>query len=231
VDEPLIRVRGLTYSYADGTRALDGVDLDLWPQETLILLGPNGSGKTTLLLHLNGLLTGTGLIEVVGVPVTAKNLHMIRSRVGLLFQDPDDQLFMPTVLEDVCFAPLNYGHRKEDAVRIARECLVKVGVEHTANRSPQHLSFGEKRRVAIAGVLAASPDVLALDEPTTYLDPPAQKDLVRLLRALPQAKVIVTHDSLFARAIGSRAVFFERGKIAEEGPVGDVIAARQWMPG
>ena len=227
---PLVEARGVTYRFADGTEALTGVDLSIYPGETLILLGPNGSGKTTFLLHLNGLLRGGGSIQVSGFTLSRETMPQIRSKVGLLFQDPDDQLFMPTVLEDVCFGPLNAGHPPADAERIAREALRRVSMTHVEKRSPHHLSFGEKRRVAIAGVLATNPELLAMDEPTTWLDPPGERELIELLRALPQAKVVVTHDIPFARAIGTRAVFFERGRVVAEGSVDDLVTRFSWRP-
>ena len=227
---PLIRARSLVYEYPDGTHALRGVDLEVRPGETLVLLGPNGSGKTTFLLHLNGILRGTGELHVCGLEVNAANLPAIRARVGLLFQDPDDQLFMPTVIDDVSFAPLNYGVAPSEAERVAREALERVGVAHLAGKSPQHLSSGEKRRVAIAGVLAANPEVLLLDEPTTYLDPPGERELLHLLRALPQAKLVVTHDVAFARAIATRAVFFDKGKAIDEGTVDELVERFDWRP-
>jgi cobalt/nickel transport system ATP-binding protein len=231
VSEPLIDVRGLRFRYDDGTQALDGVDFCLWPGETVALLGANGSGKTTFVLHLNGLLAGEGEVRVCGVPVEKKTLADVRRRVGLLFQDPDEQLFMPTVIEDVAFGPLNLGLNTEQAEKRAREALSQVGASAAAGRAPYHLSAGEKRRVALAGVLAMEPEILVLDEPTTYLDPPGQRDLVRCLHGLPQAKILVTHDTLFAAALATRAVFFERGRIVAEGAVREIVEKFSWTPG
>lgn len=227
--DPVIRARGLRYTYPDGTPALRGVDFDLAPGERVALLGPNGSGKTTFVLHLNGLLRGDGELVVCGLPLERRNLGQVRSRVGLVFQDPDDQLFMPTVLEDVCFGPLNMGRSVAEAKEAAMECLARVGMRHAVARVPQHLSLGEKRRVAIAGVLAMSPEVLVLDEPTTFLDPPALRELTELLRSLPQAQIVVTHDAAFARAAAHRAVFFEGGLITADGSVDEVIARFRWQ--
>lgn len=225
---PLIEARGLSFAYPDGTHALAGVDLDLFAGETLVLLGANGSGKTTFLLHLNGLLHGTGELRVCGVPVARQSARDVRRKVGFLFQHPDDQLFMPTVLEDVAFAPLSYGRAAGEARDLALEWLARVDMLHAQSRSPQHLSMGEKRRVAIAGVLAGEPEILVLDEPTTYLDPPSQRAVVTLLRSLPQPKLTVTHDIPFARAIGTRAAFFSGGKILGEGPIESVIRQFDW---
>lgn len=229
--DPLIEVRGLRFRYDDGTLALDGVDFQLFPGETVAVLGPNGSGKTTFVHHLNGLLAGEGLVSVCGLPVNKANLPAIRQKVGLVFQDSDEQLFMPTVLEDVAFGPLNRGLEASAATEAAMRALRGVGLEALACRAPYHLSAGEKKRVALAGILAMQPEILVLDEPTTFLDPPAQRDLAALLGRLPQAKLIVTHYAPFARALARRAVFFEKGRIVADGPVDEVVERFQWVPG
>jgi len=226
--EALIHVCNLRYRYADGTEALRGVDFQLFSGETVALFGANGSGKTTFVLHLNGLLKGDGTVRVCGLAVTKENLPEIRRRLGLVFQDPDEQLFMPTVLEDVSFGPLNLGREPAEAVRAARTALEQVGMMEALEKAPYHLSAGEKRRVALAGVLAMEPEILVLDEPTTYLDPPGQRDLAGLLRQLPQAKILVTHDAAFARALASRAVFFENGRIVGEGSVDEIVREHGW---
>lgn len=228
---PLIRVRNLRYRYDDGTPALDGVDFDLFPGETVALLGANGSGKTTFVLHLNGLLAGEGSIEVCGASVTPATAARVRRQIGLVFQDSDNQLFMPTVLEDVAFGPLNSGIASAAALAHAREALARVGMEGAAHRAPYHLSAGEKKRVAIAGILAMRPEILILDEPTTFLDPPTRHALLDLLRGLPQAKIVVTHDIPFARALAGRAVFFEKGTVAGTGSVVELARRFQWGGG
>jgi cobalt/nickel transport system ATP-binding protein len=229
VTAPLIEVRDLHYQYEDGTVALDGVDFSLSSGETVALLGANGSGKTTFALHLVGLLSGQGEISVRGLSVKKRNFPEIRKRVGILFQDADEQLFMPTVLEDVAFGPLNLGLSEQDARQRAERMLARVGMSHVAGKAPYHLSAGEKRRVALAGVLAMEPEILILDEPTTFLDPPGQRELVELLRSLPQAKLLVTHDIPFAMSLASRAVFFDKGRITEDGPLRDVVRNRHWQ--
>ncbi|HUQ95088.1 MAG TPA: ABC transporter ATP-binding protein [Bryobacteraceae bacterium] len=225
---PVIDARQVRYRYGDGTLALDGVDFQLFPGETVALLGRNGSGKTTFILHLTGLLAGEGELTVCGLPLKKENLPGIRAKVGVVFQDSDEQLFLPTVLEDVAFGPGNLGQTPEQAVETARQALTQVGMLAAAQRAPYHLSAGEKRRVALAGVLAMSPDILVLDEPTTFLDPPAQRDLIQLLKQLPQSKILVTHDIPFARALSTRAVFFDRGRIAGRGSVDEVVSRFQW---
>ncbi len=226
--EPLIRVTGLRHRYGDGTQALDGVDFALYPGETVAVFGPNGSGKTTFLLHLVGLLEGEGRIEVCGLRVERKNFAAIRQKVGILFQDSDDQLFMPTVFDDVAFGPLNLGLDPEEVERRVNECLQLVEMPGARTKAPYHLSAGEKRRVALAGVLAMEPEILILDEPVTFLDPPGRASLRQILERLPQAKLIVSHDLDLARELATRAVFFSQGKIAASGAVEEIVARFRW---
>jgi len=225
---PLVLVQGLRYRYEDGTLALRGLNFSLQRGESVALLGANGSGKTTFVLHLNGLLSGEGKVEICGLPVVQGNLPEIRRKVGLVFQDSESQLFMPTVLEDVAFGPLNQGLPPTEAVERARRALSQAGISAAEGRAPYHLSAGEKKRVAIAGILAMDPEILVLDEPTTFLDPPGQRALAQLLAALPQAKVIITHDIPFARAVCTRAAFFEGGQIVDEDSVDQVARRRDW---
>ena len=226
--EPLIRVSGLSYRYEDGAQALDGVDFVLYPGETVALFGPNGSGKTTFLLHLVGLLEGQGVVEICGLRLEKRNLAAIRQKVGILFQDSDDQLFMASVFEDVAFGPLNLGLDRAEVERRVHDCLQQVGMEGAAGRAPYHLSAGEKRRVALAGVLAMQPEILVLDEPVTFLDPPGRAALVEILHQLPQAKIIVSHDIDLARELATRAVFFSQGRVAASGGVEEIVNRFQW---
>src|ERR1019366_950698 len=189
---PLILFQGQRSKYDEGTVAQNGVNFRLEKGETVALLGANGSGKTTFALHLNGLLTGEGTVEVCGLPMNPRNLVEIRRKIGLVFQDSESQLFMPTVLEDVAFRPLNHGLSPRQAAEPAVAALAQVGMPGVAGKAPYHLSAGEKKRVAIAGILAVEPDILVLDEPTTFLDPPGQRALAQLLSALPQAKILIT---------------------------------------
>jgi len=225
---PLIEVRGLRFQYEDGTKALDGVDFTLERGETVALFGANGSGKTTFVLHLNGILRGEGHISVCGMELSKQTLPAIRAKIGMVFQDSDEQLFMPTVLEDVAFGPLNLGSTPHDAIHMAEAALEQVGMQHAAGKAPYHLSAGEKKRVALAGVLAMNPEILVLDEPSTFLDPPGQSNLVHLLRTLPQSKLIITHDTYFAAALAGRAVFFEKGKLVADGPVDEIVQRFHW---
>jgi cobalt/nickel transport system ATP-binding protein len=225
---PLIEVRGLRFQYEDGTQALDGIDFALQPGETVALFGANGSGKTTFVLHLNGILRGQGDISVCGMPLSKETLPAVRAKIGMVFQDSDEQLFMPTVLDDVAFGPLNLGSPPHEAIHRAEAALEQVGMQHAAGKAPYHLSAGEKKRVALAGVLAMNPEILVLDEPNTFLDPPGRSNLVHLLKTLTQAKLIITHDTHFAAALATRAVFFEKGKLVAEGPVDEIMQRFNW---
>lgn len=224
----IIDVKGLTHRYSDGTEALRGVDFRMEKSESVALLGANGSGKTTFLLHVAGLLDGEGSVRIAGEPLTRTSVAALRQKAGYVFQDSDDQLFMPTVLEDVAFGPLHRGMDARAAERHALELLSQLGISGLASRAPYHLSAGEKKRAALAGVLAMNPEILIFDEPTTFLDPPGQRELAHLLRELPQAKLIATHDVWFAGQVATRAVFFERGRIIADGPVDEVAARFNW---
>ena len=225
---PLIEVRDLHFQYDDGTKALDGVNFTLHTGETVAVLGANGSGKTTFVLQLNGILEGQGSVTVCGLAVNKSNLAAVRSKIGMVFQDSDEQLFMPTVLEDVAFGPLNQGIAPPKVIDKAKSALKQVGMEHALDKAPYHLSAGEKRKVAVAGVLAMQPEILVLDEPTTFLDPPGQANLLHLLRELPQAKLIVTHNIHFASALAERAVFFDKGKLVADGPIAEIVRRFDW---
>ncbi|MDZ4798669.1 MAG: energy-coupling factor ABC transporter ATP-binding protein [Bryobacteraceae bacterium] len=227
--EAAVEVQSLSHTYADGTQALREVSFRMSAGESVALFGRNGSGKTTFILHLNGLLLPQrGTVRVGGLAVTKANLSAVRRSVGLVFQDADDQLFMSTVLEDVAFGLRNTGAAESEAAARAREVLAELGMTAGLDRAPWHLSLGEKRRVALAGVLAMRPALIVLDEPTTFLDPPGREELGTSLNHLPQAKVIVTHDAGFARRTASRAVFFERGRIVGDGSVEEILRRYDW---
>ena len=190
---------GLAFAYPDGSQVLYGVDLTVQPGERVALLGPNGAGKTTLVLHLNGIHTaGAGEVRVGGLPVTKENFKEIRRRVGIVFQDPDDQLFMPTVFDDVAFGPANLGLRGDELAVRVEQALGAVGMEAFADRPPYHLSYGQRRRVAVATVLAMEPQILVLDEPSSNLDPAARRELADILLGLELTTLMVTHDLPYA---------------------------------
>ena len=217
-----IEAQGLFFSYPDGTAVLRGVDLTVRQGESVALIGPNGAGKSTLLLHFNGILRGTGELRVVGLPVEDKNLREIRRKVGVVFQDPDDQLFLTTVAQDVAFGPANIGLEKEEIAERVQEALAAVGMEGSGQRAAHHLSFGEKKRVAVATVLAMRPEVLVLDEPLSNLDPRAHRRLADILLALPATKVIATHDLPAAYQLCDRVVILDEGRIVADGP-GEIL--------
>ncbi len=222
---PSLLVEDLAFAYPDGHQALFGVDLRVERGERVAVLGPNGAGKTTLVLHLNGILTGgRGRVSVAGLPVERRNLPEVRRRVGIVFQDPDDQLFMPTVGEDVAFGPRNLGlPEPEVAARVAR-ALEQVGMAGSADRPPHHLSFGQRRRVAVATVLSMDPEVLVLDEPSSNLDPAGRRELAEVLQSLPVTVLMVTHDLPYALQLCPRSVVLDGGVVVADGPTREVLA-------
>ncbi|WP_406269060.1 energy-coupling factor ABC transporter ATP-binding protein [Streptomyces sp. NBC_00191] len=225
-----LEVSGLAYAYPDGHQALFGVDLTVDRGERVALLGPNGAGKTTLVLHLNGILTGgVGSVTVAGLPVARANLAEIRRRVGIVFQDPDDQLFMPTVREDVAFGPAAAGMRGPELEARVVSALNQVGMAEFADRPPHHLSFGQRRRVAVATVLAMEPEILVLDEPSSNLDPASRRELADILRSLDVTVLMVTHDLPYALELCPRAVILSEGVIAADGPTQELLSDEELM--
>ena len=222
-----LEVRDLRFRYADGAEALCGVNLTIAEGECVGLIGPNGAGKSTLLLHLNGILPErldpVSPVSVFGQPITAATLPMVRRDVGLLFQDPDDQLFCPTVFEDVAFGPRQFGLADERVVAVVREALAQVRLTGFENRSPHHLSRGEKRRVCLAGVLACQPRVLALDEPSSDLDPRGKRELKTLLQLIRATKIIATHDLELVVELCPRVIVLDHGKIVADGPTIELL--------
>jgi cobalt/nickel transport system ATP-binding protein len=220
-----IHIEGLHYTYPDGHAALGGVDLNIAAGERVAILGPNGAGKTTLMLHLNGVLTATtGSVEIAGTPVSRKSLRDIRRRVGLVFQDPDDQLFMPTVAQDVAFGPANFGVRGDELAARVREALDVVSLTEHADRSPAHLSGGQRRRAALATVLACEPEILVFDEPSANLDPVARRELAETLLKIDATMLIVTHDLPYAAQLCDRAVIMDHGVVVADGAIGAVLS-------
>lgn len=224
---PSLDVRGVRYAYPDGHVALHEVDLTVPRGDRVALLGPNGAGKTTLVLHLNGILTPTGGSVTIGGLAASRDravLAEIRRRVGIVFQDPDDQLFLPTVAEDVAFGPANLGLRGAELAARVDEALAAVGMGEHRDRAPHHLSFGQRRRVAVATVLAMHPEILVLDEPSSNLDPAARRELAEILRGLPVTLLMVTHDLPYALELCDRAVILDQGRIVADGPTVDLLA-------
>jgi len=223
-------VSGLAFAYPDGHQALFGVDFTVARGERVALLGPNGAGKTTLVLHLNGILTGgAGTVTVAGLPVGKRHMAEIRRRVGIVFQDSDDQLFMPTVREDVAFGPAAAGMKGAELEQRVRTALESVGMADSADRPPHHLSFGQRRRVAVATVLAMEPEILVLDEPSSNLDPASRRELADILRSLDVTVLMVTHDLPYALELCPRSLILSEGVIAADGATGELLSDEALM--
>ena len=212
-----LKINNLSYTYPDGHKALNDINFSIDQGESICVLGPNGAGKTTLILHLNGILGNlTGEIEVDGLKYTPENIGEIRKTVGVVFQDPDDQLFMPTVLEDVMFGPKNFGYNDTESEELAIDALKQVNMIDFLDRPPHHLSYGQKRKVAIASVLASKPKLLVLDEPGSNLDPSSRRELIEILNNLEVSKILVTHDLPMALEICERSIVLNDGKITRD---------------
>lgn len=218
-----IEVERLSFSYPDGHPALREVTLSIAPGEKVALVGPNGAGKSTLILHLNGILHGEGCVRVCGLAVEPGNLGRVRAAVGLVFQNPDDQLFSPTVFDDVAFGPLYQGLPPGEVEARVAAALAAVRMTDYARRVSHHLSAGEKKRIAIATVLSMQPEVLVLDEPTAGLDPRARRALIHLLRDLPLTMLVSSHDLAMVRELLPRMVVMDEGRIVADGPTGELL--------
>ena len=227
--EKVIEIEHLSYDYPDGTPALRDIDLEVYRNESVAILGPNGAGKSTLLYHLNGTLIGDGKITILGLPLEKKSLKEIRRKVGLVFQSPEDQLFCPTVFDDVAFGPLNMGLDEEAVRHRVERALEMMGLKGFEGRSAHHLSEGEKKRVALATVLSMDSEILALDEPTDNLDPFGSRTLIERIRLLPETKVIVTHHLPVAIDLCERAILFQRGRKAEDLSIEDLLKNRELL--
>ena len=209
-----LQINDLNFSYPDGYEALKNINLEINKGDTLGVLGPNGAGKTTFILHLNGILGNLDdSIYINNLSINEENLKKIREKVGIVFQDPDDQLFMPTVLEDVMFGPKNFGYTNEEAESKAIEALEKVKMKDFLNKPPHHLSFGQKRKVAIASVIAINPELIVLDEPSSNLDPASRRELIEILKNLDVTIILVTHDLPMALEICDESIILNNGEI------------------
>ncbi len=226
--ERILQVKGLRYRYPEGQEALRGVDLEILEGETLVIVGPNGAGKSTLLLCMAGLYPAEGTVLYRGEPLRGLR-DPRRLEIGFLFQNPDDQLFSLTVFEDVAFGPRQMGLPEEEVARRVREALERVGLSGFEDRSPHHLSFGEKRRVALATVLSMQPRVLLLDEPTSNLDPRSRRRFVELMRDLGQTKILATHDLEAAYEVADRVILFYQGRVVYQGPPEEVLFDRDLL--
>jgi cobalt/nickel transport system ATP-binding protein len=220
----LLEIDDLSYAWPNGVQALRGVSLTVGEGETTALVGRNGAGKSTLLLHLNGIFHGTRAVRVKGIPVEDWPSDELRATVGLVFEAPRDQLFMPTVLEDVAFGPLNLGLSGEAARERAMSVLESVGAEELADRAPNHLSAGQMRRVGLATVLAMEPELLVIDEPVMALDPEGREAIIALLADLPQTKIIATHDLDLVLELCNTVAVLDDGQIHATGPTQDILS-------
>ncbi|MEW5736521.1 MAG: ABC transporter ATP-binding protein [Thermodesulfobacteriota bacterium] len=220
----IVEARDLSYSYPDGTPALAGVSFRITHGESVGLIGQNGAGKSTLLLHLNGIFPpAEGTVRVGDYPITPKTLVHVRRAVGMVFQDPDDQLFMPTVRDDVAFGPRNLELPEDEIARRVETALSTVGAEHLADRPPYRLSGGEKRAVAIATVLSMEPSILIMDEPSANLDPGARRKLIHLLQSFTHTLIVATHDLDMVAEVCERTIVLKKGRIAADGPTRNIL--------
>ena len=215
---PVIEIRDLNFSYDSGKPALSGVSLAVGRGECVGLIGPNGAGKSTLLLHLNGILRGRGDVRILGLPLQKKNLKELRARVGLVFQDPRQQLFLPSIEEDIAFGPLNAGFPPAEVRERVARIMELFGLAEIGDSSPHHLSPGEQKKAALAAVMVMDPELLAFDEPSSGLDPASRRDFIELVRKLPQTKIIASHDMDLAYELCSRVLVMDRGRIFADGP-------------
>ncbi|MBT9148830.1 MAG: energy-coupling factor ABC transporter ATP-binding protein [Dehalococcoidia bacterium] len=217
--EKVVSINSLSYAYPDGTQALKGISLDIFRGECLGLIGPNGSGKTTFVLHLNGIFlseNNNGTVTIMGRKIGKENVKAIRKNVGIVFQDPDAQLFMPTVFDDVAFGPINLGYDKADVKQRVAQALTSVGMEGFEERVPHHLSMGQKKRISIATVLSMSPEILVLDEPSANLDPGGKWSLIETVREFSMTKIVVSHDMELVQALCERTVILDDGQIVAD---------------
>jgi cobalt/nickel transport system ATP-binding protein len=223
--EPIaLNIEKLSFKYPDGHTALKDISFSMHAGEKVALVGPNGAGKSTLMLHLNGILRGAGKISVSGLEINDANIRRIRALVGLVFQSPDDQLFSPTVFDDVAFGPIYQGRTEKEVRALVQQALADVHMEGYAHRTSHHLSTGEKKRIAIATVLSMHPEILVLDEPSAGVDPRARRGLIRLLHELPQTILVATHDLAMVHELLPRTIIMDEGCIVADGPTSEILA-------
>jgi cobalt/nickel transport system ATP-binding protein len=225
----VLKIENLHFAYPDHHAALNGISLKLCQGDKVALVGPNGAGKSTLLLHTNGILRGEGSISIAKMTLANENLPQIRALVGLVFQNPDDQLFSPTVFEDVAFGPLHMGLPENEVRARVKDALGMVNMSQYAERLSHHLSVGEKKRIAIASVLSMQPQILILDEPSAGLDPRARRGLINLLRDLPISMLVSTHDMALVKELFPRTVVMDEGKIVADGLTDDILEDEKFL--
>lgn len=221
--ENIIEINNLSYTYPDGTEALKDINITIERNESVGVIGANGAGKTTLLLHINGILHNRHVVKVFGLDVSGSNLRQIREKVGLVFQDPEDQLFMPTIFDDVAFGPINMKLADEEVRSRVDVALKEVGMNNSGERSAYHLSIGEKKRVSIATVISMNPEILIMDEPTGNLDPKGRRVLIELLKGIKSTKIISSHDLDFVKQLTTRVFVLDKGCIVMSGPTEEVL--------
>lgn len=229
MNELAIEVRNLNFSYPDKTQALKNINFILNRGETLGLIGPNGAGKSTLILHLNGVLRGIGLVRVMGEEVNKQNIRRIRSRVGMVFQDPNDQLFLPTIFDDIAFGPLNFGLPVPEVEKRVSKILKETDLDEVKHKSSLQLSLGEKKKVALATVMVMEPEILVLDEPSSSLDPGSRRTFIRMLGQIPVSKIIATHDLDLVAELCSRVVLMDAGEIIAQGETGKILSNKNLL--
>jgi cobalt/nickel transport system ATP-binding protein len=218
-----VQVTGLNFSYPDKTNALENISFSLKEGESLGLIGPNGAGKSTLLLHLNGVLKQDGAVRILGEPIKKQNIKTIRKKVGMVFQDPNDQLFMPTVFDDMAFGPLNLGMERDQIQEKVKTTLKKMGLHGYEEKNPSHLSLGERKKVSLATVLVLNPQILVLDEPTANLDPGSKKSVINTLKNIQKTKIIASHDMDSIFYLCGRIILMNKGKIAAQGKADHIL--------
>ncbi len=227
--QELIKIENLSFGYPDGQQALTDINLGIYRGDSVAIVGPNGAGKSTLVLHFNGILRSNGHVKLLGKPIDDNNLKWVRSRVGVVFQNPDDQLFSPTVFDDVAFGPMNMGYSQAEVEQAVKMALGLVGMSGFEKRSPHHLSVGEKKRIAMATVLSMSPEVLVIDEPTSNLDPRGKWDIIEVLKGFSITKIIVSHDLEMVRELCHRMVIIDHGRVAADAKTIDVLADKKLL--
>lgn len=227
LEKPTIKIENLSFTYPDGRNALKNIDLSIMTGEKIGIIGSNGAGKSTLIFHLNGIFTGNGAIQINEMPINKENLKKIRSIVGIVFQDPDDQLFSPTVLDDVAYGPIYQGIKQELVEERVEAALAAVQMQGFEKRAPFHLSVGEKKRIAIASVLAMQPEILVLDEPSAGLDPKARRELIELLSTFPQTLIVASHDLDLVKKLTKRTIILSSGKITAAGITDDILSNQE----